>query len=293
MIPTYFTYEAVDFEPILDEQGKPMMSHYGLPKAKVKRFQVHPVPLFLEGPAKLLGVLNSKEEASTVFTKVKNSQLYDKKLKMYKTSVPIEKISMEHGRIRAFTPGWLERESIFLHMEYKFLLSLIKAGLYDNFYEELKTTLIPFLPPNQYGRSILENSSFLASSENPDPSVHGRGFVARLSGSTTEMLSMWILMFIGEKIFTFDHNQLKLHFEPKLPSWLFDVNGEVSFRLFSSCTVTYKNAKRCSTYGEHGVKVVRIQIQDTAETIEGNVLSGHIANQVREGKIKQIIAFLD
>ena len=43
----------------------------------------------------------------------------------------------------------------------------------------------------------LENSSFIASSANPNPDIHGRGFVARLSGSTTEMISMWIEMFIG------------------------------------------------------------------------------------------------
>ena len=62
-------------------------------------------------------------------TRVKASGIYDKALKMYKTSESLEALSMEYGRIRAFTPGWLERESVFLHMEYKYLLGLLKAGL--------------------------------------------------------------------------------------------------------------------------------------------------------------------
>ena len=88
-----------------------------------------------------------------------------------------------NGRVRAFTPGWLERESVFLHMEYKYFLGMLKAGLYDRFYEAVQDALIPYQKPEVYGRSILENSSFLASSANPDPSVHGQGFVARLSGA--------------------------------------------------------------------------------------------------------------
>ena len=85
-----------------------------------------------------------------------------------------------------------------MHMTYKYLLSLLKAGLYDEFFSEIKTSLIPFLDPAVYGRSTLENSSFIASSVNPDPHVHGRGFVARLSGSTAEFLSMWITMMAGK-----------------------------------------------------------------------------------------------
>ena len=32
LVPTYFTHEAVDFEPVVDENGNPVMSHYGLQK---------------------------------------------------------------------------------------------------------------------------------------------------------------------------------------------------------------------------------------------------------------------
>jgi hypothetical protein len=293
IVPTYFTYHAAEFEEVLGEDGQPAMSHYGLPKAKVKKFTVQPLPAFLEGPAKMLSTMDNRQEAEEISHKVKKSELYDKKLKMYKTSVPIGHISMENGRIRAFTPGWLERESIFLHMEYKYLLSLLKSGLYESFYEEIQTALIPFLPPEQYGRSILENSSFLASSENPDPGVHGRGFVARLSGSTTEMISMWITMFMGNKIFTYENNQLMLHFEPKLSGWMFDKKGEASFTLLSTCQVTYINTKHKDTFGKSGAKVVSIIIEDSGEEIQGNILTGKLAEQVRSGEINNITVHLD
>jgi len=224
---------------------------------------------------------------------VKNSELYDKNLKMYKTSVPIEHISMENGRIRAFTAGWLERESIFLHMEYKYLLAITKAGLWEQFYEELPTAMVAFREPEQYGRSILENSSFLASSVNPNSSIHGRGFVARLSGSTTEVISLWIAMFMGEKIFTYEKKQLQLNFEPKLAGWMFDEQGEASFMFMSKCKVTYHNPDHKSTFGKAAAKIRSIVIQDTKQEFISSYLSGELAEAVRDGKIKAILVNLE
>ena len=99
---------------------------------------------------------------------------------MYKVTAPLSGMPEEIGRCRVFTPGWLENESIWLHMEYKYLLEMLKQGLYEDFYAEFKNTLIPFLDPQKYGRSILENSSFLVSSAFPNNGLHGNGFVARL-----------------------------------------------------------------------------------------------------------------
>lgn len=293
IVPTYFTYQVSDFQPVVDKVGNPVISHYGLPKALVKKLTVQPLPSFLEGPTKMLSTVEDEETAARLCSNIKNSELYDRKLKMYKTSVPIEQLSMENGRIRAFTPGWLERESVFLHMEYKYLLSMMKAGLYEQYYEEIQNVLIPFLSPEIYGRSILENSSFLASSENPDPKVHGRGFVARLSGSTTEMISMWIRMFMGGRIFTYDNSELKLHFEPKLPGWMFDEKNEASFTLLSGCRVKYRNERRGDTYGKNGVKAVRILLEDCGEVVYSNVLTGKLAEQVREGEISNITVILE
>ncbi len=288
IVPTYFTYRAKHFSPVTGEDGQPVISHYGMPKAVVTEFVIIPLPAFLEGPARMLGTVADQEAAEVLCSNIKDSRLYDKKLKMYKTSVPLEDLSMENGRIRAFTPGWLERESIFLHMEYKYLLAMLKAGLYERFFEEMQHTFISFLPPEVYGRSILENSSFIASSENPDTKVHGRGYVARLSGSTTELLTMWIGMFMGNRVFTWDNGELKLTFEPKLPGWFFDEKGEVSFNLLSRCMVTYFNPSRKSTYGNNAARITGIAIIDTGEEFTGDSISGETAIRIRNGEIKAI-----
>ncbi len=293
IVPTYFTYRAVEFEPVLDENGHKMISGYGLPKAAVKAFEVQPLPAFLEGPAKMLPTMRSTWEARALYQKVRESELYDRKLGMYKTSVPIEHISMENGRIRAFTAGWLERESIFLHMEYKYLLSLLRAGLYEQFYQDIKTAMVVFRNPKEYGRSILENSSFLASSVNPNEEVHGRGFVARLSGSTTEAISIWILMFLGDRIFTYEDGTLKLYFEPKLSDWMFDEDGRASFTMFSSCKVTYINPKRKATYGDGAAVIRRIEISDTKEIIDGNMICGTLAEKLRDGTWKELVVYME
>ena len=231
------------------------------------------------------------DTARDMFDKVKKTDLYDKKLAMYKTSASIEGCSMENGRCRAFTPGWQERENVFLHMEYKYILAMLKAGLYDEYYDTITRALIPFLDPNMYGRSTLENSSFLASSANPNPDVHGRGFVARLSGSTTEMISMWIEMFIGDKVFTYEDGKLVLNFEPKLANWLFD-EGKATFRLLSTCDVTYVNNTGRNTFGKDAAKVSKIEINGEVVSTEPKIV-GEKAEAVRNGEIDKITVYFE
>jgi hypothetical protein len=57
-----------------------------------------------------------------------------------------------------------------------------------------------------YGRSPIEADSFIVSSAFPDPKMHGAGFQARLSGSTAEFLSMYLLMMQGEYPFGVNTN---------------------------------------------------------------------------------------
>lgn len=289
LMPTYITYKADDFNVRTDENGEPVLTHYGLPGAEVRHFVPVLLPAFLEGPARYLKTLSDHEEAARLYHTVKESDLFDRKLQMYKTSVPIDDMGMDNGRIRAFTPGWQERESVFLHMSYKYQLGLLKAGLYDEFYEEMKHVMIPFLDPAVYGRSTLENSSFIASSLNPDPSTHGRGFVARLSGSTTEVLSMWCTMMAGEHPFTVKGGVLNFALQPALAGWMFDENGEVRFQMCSDTTVIYKNASRKNTYGEGGVSVKDIRIDGTSY---GTALTAEMAESVRNGQIKEMICEL-
>lgn len=291
LTPTYFAFEAVEYEPVLDEQGNAIISGYGLPKAKVKKFAARPLPHFLEGPARWMKTLENPEEAKEAYENIRRSDLFDQKLQMYKTSVSLNEESHEIGRIRAFTPGWLERESVFLHMSYKYLLALLKTGLKEQFFAEIQTSLIPFLDPAVYGRSTLENSSFIASSVNPDPEVHGRGFVARLSGSTAEFIGMWITMMAGKHVFRVQEGELQLHLNPSLPGWLFDAQGQVSFKFLGSTEVTYHNPEKRDTFGPQAATISSITVHKNDGTtlrVDGSVIAGRLAEDIRSGNVKKL-----
>jgi len=291
IFPTFFTYEAKKYE-VIEGKKNPIN---GYDNVNVTEFECNLIPLFLEGPARVLKGIVDADKAKALYDAIKKSELYDNKLKMYKTSVPLNDVTNETGRVRAFTAGWLERESIFMHMEYKYLFALLKSGLYHEYYEDMQTALPPFMNAEVYGRNILENSSFIASSVNPDEAVHGRGYVARLSGSTAEMLSMWFIMMAGHKIFTYENNELKLTFNPILPGWLFNEESEVQFRFLSKVDVTYHNPKKTNTYGDDGVKTYKIiltTIKEEVVEIEGSIIRGIHAQAVREGKVKSVDIFM-
>lgn len=296
IMPTYFTYEAEEYEVVKSPDGSPRMSPYGLPSVEVRRFKRRDLPYFLEGPARFLAAAKpgERETAREMCGKIKETDVYDRKLNMYKTSASLEGISMENGRIRAFTPGWLERESVFLHMEYKYILGMLKAGLHEEFYEAMGDALIPYQDPEVYGRSILENSSFLASSANPDPAVHGRGFVGRLSGSTVEAVSMWMGMFLGNGGFFTEDGRLRLRLAPLLKGSMFDEGGEAAFTLCGKCRVVYHNERRLDCFGADAGKVVRMAATIDGRTIEvdGCVLDEEAAAAVREGRAESIEAWI-
>jgi hypothetical protein len=287
-IPTYFTYEPTEWEILPTSDGR------GRHNAKVKGFKAVILPAFLEGPARYLAA--TAKDAAAVHESVMNSGLYDRKLKMFKTSESIEELPLSYGRVRAFTPGWLERESIFLHMEYKYLYALLKNGLYDEFYKASKTAMIPFMDPEVYGRSTLENSSFIASSANPDERVHGRGFVARLSGSTTELISMWIRMFMGDRGFYTENGELRLTLSPALPADFFDGHGNAGWTFMGQCRIVYHNKTGKNTYGKDRARVVSMKLLTThGDTVEvaGDTLCGDIALTLRDGGFVRIDAEME
>ncbi|AOZ92531.1 cellobiose phosphorylase [Paenibacillus crassostreae] len=294
--PTYLRYEATEFEEIIGVDGKPLIGHHGLPKAKVKSFQVHVLPYFLEGPTRWMKTLKDPQQVKEIYHRIKKTGMYDQTTQMYQTSVSLDAESHEIGRMRAFTPGWLERESNFLHMSYKYLLELLKSGLYEQYFGELRTSLVPFLDPAVYGRSTLENSSFIATGGNPDPEVHGRGFVARLSGSTAEFLSMWRRMMVGNHLFIMSEGQLTLTLAPALPSWLFDDTGKVSFTLLGSTLVTYHNPRRADTFGSHAAKISKMKLLKGEGTIVecgGAIVQGADALAIRDGEVEAIEVFME
>ena len=162
---SYFINEVVEYKTI-EENGRGNF-------IKPLKFKQMPLPLFLEGIMHSLRVAESRSQAQGIFKAARKSQLYDRKLKMYKVNAPLADMPQEIGRCRVFTPGWLENESVWLHMEYKYILELLKNGLYKEFFTDFKNVLVPFQGPRRYGRSILENSSFIVSSAFPDQRLHG------------------------------------------------------------------------------------------------------------------------
>ncbi|WP_405106510.1 cellobiose phosphorylase [Paenibacillus sp. FSL K6-1217] len=296
LVPTYFRFEATRFRPVTDAAGEPVISGYGLPKAVVEEFEASALPYFLEGPTRWLKTLEDQQTAKEIYSKVKQSGLFDPVTSMYRTSVSLEEEGHEIGRIRAFTAGWQERESNFLHMSYKYLLELLKAGLYEEFYSELRTSLIPFLDPEVYGRSTLENSSFISTGGNPDPATHGRGFVARLSGSTAEFLSMWRTMMAGSSLFTIVDGELTLALHPALPGWLFDEQGEISFTLLGGTQVTYVNPRHADTFGGSKALIQQMKLEFRSgeeRSVSGGLLRGADAEALRRGEIAAIRAVME
>ncbi len=319
VISTYFINEPVEYEEIKlsDSNGNQILKRNAreMPCIRIKKFKQRPLPLFLEGPVHYLRCNTNKEHAETFATNIKKSGLFDTKLKMYKVNESLEDQPPEIGRARTFTPGWFENESIWLHMEYKYMLELMRNGLYKQFYDDFKNVFVPFMKPEVYGRSILENSSFIVSSANSDPSLHGNGFVARLSGATAEFINILMFMVIGQKPFEVDNNELQFCLKPALPGWLFtrkpyskrlflhDNWQEVefkentfSFMFLGEILVTYHNPNRKDTFGVNAVVPASWKLIDeegNIEIIKDNKIKGDIAEKIRRREIKRIYVNLN
>lgn len=287
--PSYFYYECTDFSintPPTVQSSDPAPAT----TVTAKAFKTHTLPLFLEGPTRHLKIIPSIAEKRRVYELARNSDLYDKELAMYTLSESLAAMSPEIGRMKAFSPGWLENQSVWLHMSYKFYLELLRGELYEEFYAEILTGLVPFMDPKVYGRSPLEAASFIVSSAFPDPKLHGASFLARLSGSTAEFLSMWALMFAGPKPFSLNSNgELALTLRPALPGWLFTDEGIVSFNFLGGVKVTYHNPTKANTWTLKAPTKVVLQGVDGArlELAAGDV-KGTVAQDVRDGKFAAI-----
>jgi hypothetical protein len=289
--PTYLSYTVTDYDLITDAEGEPQRDQQSRPYVRAQRFEPTVLPLFLEGPVHALKVQPDVASARNLYAKIRKSDLYDLELGMYKVNASLEGQPHEIGRARAFTPGWLENESIWLHMEYKYLLEVLKAGLHEEFFADLKRALVCFQDPAVYGRSPLENSSFLVSSAHPDESLHGAGFVARLSGATAEFLSIWTTMMAGQQPFFLRDGTLCLQFKPSLPGWLFDTNSKLIFTFLGRVQVTYHNPNRRDLFPEDGVGVRRVilHLKDEGQVELGqSVIGDPYAQMIRAGQITDI-----
>ncbi len=312
---SFFRHEVVEYEVRTSTEdgqaGEPVYNADGLPCIKVTQFRQIPLPLFLEGPVHYLRCKPEKHHARNFAENVRRSALYDRKLKMYKVNASLADEPLGIGRARVFSPGWLENESIWLHMEYKYLLELLRNELYDEFFRDFRDAAVPYLSPDMYGRSILENSSFLASSAHPDTSIHGTGYVARLSGATAEFIHMLLLMAAGPSPFSLSPDgELAFAPQPVLPAWLFstrsrnvrlNTNGEChqvsipkrsfSFMFLGTILITYHNEAQRDTYGERGVQPAVWTVHypgSRNRTFNAPSVSGDAAVDIRARKVNRI-----
>ena len=307
LYPSYFMHEVIKHELLSKDSScvRPL------------KFKRRSLPLFLEGFIHGLRTQRNPKDAQTLYLQVKKSALFDQKLKMYKVNADLSKESEEIGRTRIFPAGWLENESVWLHMEYKFLLEVLRCGLYEEFYQDFRSCVVAFLNPAQYGRSILENSSFIVSSAHEDKALHGRGFVARLSGSTAEFLHIWLLMNVGPHPFQLDHNKkLTLKLRPVLAGWLFThketqiqhphkegklqtiklPKNTYAFNFLGKTLVVYHNSNRGNTFGANKVQIKNILLSYFDRTVKPVTISfptipAPYAESVRSQKIKRIDVF--
>jgi len=299
LVITYFIHEVQDFEklppvhsPSELADGKAMQA------VRALRFKRLPVTPFLEGPMHALRSASGKE-ARRIYQSVRDSALYDDKLRMYRLNEPLDRESFEIGRAKIFAPGWLENESIFLHMHYKFMLETLRSGLVDDFFKDLKSGLVAFQDPAVYGRSVFENSSFIASSRFPDARLHGNGFVARLTGATAEWLTMVLHMGLGRRPFQWVDGDLHFAPEPTLAGWMFasKASGDFDqdtfgFCAFSKTWIVYRNPGRRDTWSGAGRKVARYHLtyrDGRQQDVDGRALIGAPARDLRDGKLSRVV----
>ncbi len=312
LFPTYLYHKVIRHEPVdgvsVGKEG---------PHVRPISFERHDMPLFLEGFVHALRCDPDPGRALVLHQRVKKSALYDKELEMYKLNADITGETQEIGRTRVFPRGWLENESVWLHMEYKYLLELLRRGLYEEFYKAMDTCCVAFMPPERYGRSILENSSFIVSSAHSDRSLHGQGYVARLSGSTAEFVHMWMYMNAGAAPFGMNSdNEIELALRPALPGRFFTkeassakvvLDGKIlelsfpagiyAFMFMGRTLVVYHNPKRKDTFGVGKAQSVKVVIRYSARkrtvTLNGAVIPSPLAGHVREGKVARIDIYME
>jgi len=293
-ISTYFSYEAGQFRET------------GGGRVEVAGFRQRPLPWFLEGFVHALRIA-TPQEALALYGAVRDSELFDAKLGMYRVNVPLGEDALELGRIGIFNYGWLENGSVFLHMHYKFVLEMARRGLVGEFYGEIDKLLVPFRPVEQYRRSPLENSSFLVGSGFAiDPREHGRGCVARLSGATAEFLHLWTHLFLGPKPFVFEEGRLLFRPAPALSKTFFSTQAQraqpfgfeetlpedsAACALLGATLLVYLNPSRQDSFGPAAVAPRRYQLHGhdgRLQTVEGPQLEGQTAEALRLGQFRRV-----
>ncbi len=255
------------------------------------KFHRRALPLFLEPQMHALRI--KPELAESIHRAIKKHHgLYDKKLRMFRLNEPMGKEWAKVGRISTFPPGWLENASIWMHMEFKYLLELIKSGAYKEFDEEFQRTFPAFLDEKIYKRNPRELSSFIVSSVYPYRELHGQGRYARLTGATAEVLEI-IYRMIGAKFHA--EKSLTLRFEPHVPKYLFKQSEEtesIEFKLFNGVRVRINRTR----HAHRGEKQHRIELEENGKAIYSSTelaIQEPLSRKIRNGKSENLLIKID
>lgn len=297
-ITTYCAFEADTFTERADGT------------VHITAFAPRPLPLFLEGFVHAMRIA-TPAQARDLYLAVQKSDLYDRKLGMYRLNVPLTAQNfgnvLDLGRQGIFNYGWLENGSIFLHMHTKFVLEMLRGGLVQEFYANIDKLLIPLRDPAEYRRSTTENVSFIVSSGfDIDPREHGAGYVARLSGSTVEYLHIWTHLFLGARPFVFEDGELIFRPQPSLSHTLFTQQERLaqpfgadewlpahsaSCAFLGDTLLVYTNPQRRDTFGTHATAIQTIALygrDGSVQTVRAAELRGAAALALREGRVRRI-----
>lgn len=139
-----------------------------------------------------------------------------------------------------------------------------------------------------------------------DSRQHGRGCVARLSGSTVEFLHLWTHLFLGPNPFVFEQGKLLFRPEPVLAKSLFSTVERLatpfgaeetlpahsaSCALLGATLLVYINPERRDTFGQAAVQPCRYRLygrDDSEQIVESQFLEGEIAEDLRAGRFRRV-----
>ena len=127
--------------------------------------------------------------------------------------------------------------------------------------------------------------------------------MARLSGSTAEMLNIWLTMNVGEKPFFINKSgELTLRFKPALPAWLFTKKSQngfpantYAFKFFNKTLVAYHNPRMKNTAGKKSVRIRFIVLKyDDGRKVEikKNTIDWPYSGDIRDRKVSSIDIYL-
>lgn len=142
------------------------------------------------------------------------------------------------------------------------------------------------MPPERYGRSTVQSSSFIVTSNHANKSKWGKGYQARLTGANAEVLSMWRILMGIERPFTLlDNGTLRFSLAPKLAADFFDGSGRASFTLFGKTKVTYIRERDGDTFDRTPASY---RLIENNEDVTVQEVTGALAERVRSGDYMQI-----